>query len=247
MKLLDNLYMVASGDVGLSLTSYLDCNVYLINAGGELILIDSGSNYEPHKMDTLIESLGFSLEQIKIILLTHYHADHAGGAARLKELTGCAVYASAKEADAIITGNLERIGLTAALKAGYVYPKGYTFRPCPDVRKLSHGDTLSLNGIIVKALAVPGHSLEGMVYYVDINGKYCLFTGDSLFPGGKIMLQNLPDVSIYSYYLALKNLGELDVDAFFPGHREPSLNRGKRHIEAALNQFEKLVLPPQFL
>ena len=82
---------------------------------------------EPEKMDAIIAAHGFTLPQIKMVILTHYHADHAGGAARLKRLSGCAVYASAREADAIIRGDSVAIGLAAALQAGYVYPAGYGF------------------------------------------------------------------------------------------------------------------------
>lgn len=247
MQLTEHIYLVASGDTSFSLTGALDCNVYLIDTGAGLILIDAGALDEPEKMDVLIAAHGFSLSQIKMIILTHYHADHAGGAARISSLSGCAVYASAREADAISRGDQVAIGLAAALRAGYVYPAGYGFAACPGVKPLHKGDIINLGTVNLQVWTVPGHSLEDIVLSGAIDGKNCLFTGDALFPGGKILLQNLPDVSIHPYAEAVKELAGLPVDAFFPGHREPSLNRGKRHVQAAVRYFDSLLIPPQFL
>jgi len=247
LKLLDHLFLVASGDVGLSLTSPLDCNVYLIDTGQGVILIDAGSNYHPEMMDGVIASMGFAIDDIKIILLTHYHADHCCGAQRLYKMSGACVYAPEKEAQAIIDGDADQIGLTVARNAGYVYPDGYEFVACPKVIPLCDGQAVSLGDVTVTGHAIPGHSLQDMVYHSKIDGNHCLFTGDSLFPTGMVLLQNLPDVCIYDYSVGLKKLSRLPVDVFLPGHREPSLSRGKRHLEAAIAKFDGLLLPAQLL
>ena len=43
MQLTEHIYLVASGDTSFSLTGALDCNVYLIDTGAGLILIDAGA------------------------------------------------------------------------------------------------------------------------------------------------------------------------------------------------------------
>jgi len=217
----------------------------MIDTGQGLILIDAGSNHEPEKMDAVIASMGFSMQDIKYVLLTHYHADHSCGAARLSRICGSDVYAPEKEAEAIKTGDLSQIGLKAALNAGYIYPDGYVYEACPDVIPYVDGQSITLGDVTITGYAVPGHSLQDMVYYAEIDSKKCLFTGDALFPGGKIMLQNLPDVCIYDYSVGLKKLCQLSIDAFFPGHREPSLSRGKRHLFAAVKKFDTLLIPEQ--
>lgn len=245
MKLMENVYLVAAGDNGMSLTSPLDCNVYLIDTGKGALLIDAGANHQPELMDAVIASHGFEMSDIKIILLTHYHADHSCGANRLHKLTGASVYAPEQEAEAIAKGDTQALGLARAMAAGYVYPDGYKYEACPAVQPIADGETISLGDVEITAQAVPGHSLQSMVYSARIGRKACLFTGDALFPRGEILLQNLPDVCIYPYAQALKELALLEVDALFPGHREPSLCRGKRHLDAANNIFDGLLIPPQ--
>ena len=48
---------------------------------------------------------GFSLENVKYLLLTHIHADHAGGAAQMKQALGCEVLVSKDSADFLRNGD----------------------------------------------------------------------------------------------------------------------------------------------
>ncbi len=245
MKLTEHVYLIASGNNGLSLTSALDCNVYLIDSGDGLILVDAGSDFEFERMDEVVRADGFSLTDVKKIVLTHYHADHAGAAWHIKELSGCEVYASELEAPFIVAGDTEQIGMNACIRAGFTYPEGYEFKACPDVRPLYDGDIVSLGNVELTVFLAPGHSLQDLLLYGQIDGKLCLFTGDTIFPKGEILLQNLPDVSIYAYSQALERFRDLPVDAMYAGHREPILNRGKRHVDLCLAGFDSLLIPEQ--
>lgn len=55
--------------------------------------------------------------------------------------------------------------------------------PCVD-RKLAHGDELKLGGLIVRALATPGHTDDSMSFALDADGQTHLFTGDTLLIRG---------------------------------------------------------------
>jgi hypothetical protein len=59
-------------------------------------------------------------------------------------------------------------------------------------------------------------------------------------------LQCLPDACIYDYSIALKKVREnRNIDSLFPGHGAPSIQRGGRHLDAAIACFNKGLLPPQ--
>jgi glyoxylase-like metal-dependent hydrolase (beta-lactamase superfamily II) len=242
MKLTESVYMVASGDLGHAFTNYLDCNAYLIDCGVGAIMIDAGANVEVELIDEVIRSHGFDLGYIKKLALTHSHADHACGAAHFKQLCGCEVFAPEKEAGFVMS----RENLWKTKKKGGFYPEGYTYQVCPDVKGLAEGETVSLGNVSLTCCMVPGHCLQHMVLYGKVDGKDVLFSGDAVFPDGKILLQCLPDACIYDYWLALKKVREnRNIDSLFPGHGAPSILRGGRHLDAAIACFDKGLLPPQ--
>src|SRR5450756_1062487 len=63
---------------GPELTSGKDCCVYLIDGGGELALIDAGCGPSYKNLVANVMRLGFEPENIKSVILTHCHIDHAG-------------------------------------------------------------------------------------------------------------------------------------------------------------------------
>jgi glyoxylase-like metal-dependent hydrolase (beta-lactamase superfamily II) len=242
MKIMEHVYVVAGGKWGFGITHDVDCNVYLIDTGAGAELIDAGVNLEPERIIDVIQSHGFKPSDVKKLFLTHYHGDHAGGAAFFKERCGCEVYAPVKEADAIANGDEDANSLSGS--KGGIYPIDYVFRKCP-VTKLSDGDKITLGNITLTSYALPGHSLEGMVYYGEIDGKQCIFTGDGVFLAGQVLIQSLHDVSLYPYRIAMKKLAGLKTDAIFPGHGAFCLTNGGEHIKAASAKFESGLIPPQ--
>ena len=82
MKLTDDIHVVGGGRFGFGLSGVLDCHVYLLNGGTELALVDPGFG-APGDFDTILENIrqdGLDPKNIHKIILTHYHADHVGGA-----------------------------------------------------------------------------------------------------------------------------------------------------------------------
>src|ERR1700755_2610509 len=77
-KIIGNIYYVGASDV----TSYL------ITTPKGHILIDSGFEETVPQIKANVAKLGFKLADVKIILNSHAHYDHAGGIAELKRLTG---------------------------------------------------------------------------------------------------------------------------------------------------------------
>lgn len=56
-----------------------------------MIVVDTGFASAPRKVLARIRQLGFQPQDVRLILLTHVHMDHAGGAAELRRLTGAPI------------------------------------------------------------------------------------------------------------------------------------------------------------
>jgi len=72
-----------------------------------------------------------------------------------------------------------------------------------------------------------------------------LFSGDAVFHGGTILLQNIHDCSLSATVTSLRKLRGLEIDALLPGHLAVSLREGQRHIEKANDTLDRLLIPSQ--
>ena len=140
MKLTDDVYLVGGGDYGFNLTHRLDCHTYLIDGGSELALVDAGFGPGTDEIIDLIRRDGFDPSRITKILITHYHADHAGGAAQMKRATGARLLAGAEAAPTIRAADADQIGLNWAKTFGF-YPADYEWEPAEVEEEFSDGVT----------------------------------------------------------------------------------------------------------
>jgi glyoxylase-like metal-dependent hydrolase (beta-lactamase superfamily II) len=74
-------------------------NAHLIRSEAGCILIDTGIPGSEHKIGRVLAKHGLSFRDIKLIVVTHAHTDHAGSAARLRELSGAPILAHEDDAD----------------------------------------------------------------------------------------------------------------------------------------------------
>lgn len=234
------LHLVASGPLGLS--HPLDCHAYLVETGAGPYLIDTGVAPDAPSIRTNIEGLGFALTDLRGILITHAHADHAGGARTLAAASGAPVWADARELRLLAEGTDEALGLRAAKENGtypadYVYPHYDGGRPLPDGWRSGDGDHR------ITAVRTPGHSPGSTCYLLESPGYRALFSGDALFLGGFISLLNVEGSDPGDYRRSLPPLGGLAVDGLFPGHYLFAVHDGQRHIDLALERMRKSVLP----
>ncbi|MFF4017961.1 MBL fold metallo-hydrolase [Streptomyces sp. NPDC001843] len=238
MRLTEHVTLVASGAAGFDLTDPLDCHVYLVRGSLRSVLIDAGSG---RSADAVLRNAGTEPGHL---LLTHGHADHAGGAAALAErLPGLRVLAGAPAAEWIAAGDETALSVDKGRAAG-VYPADYAFPPCPRVEPLEDGAEIDLGGeVVVRAVATPGHADGHLCYHLRTPGYQALFSGDCVFSGGRISLQNLHDCRVPAYAASLTLLAALDIDALFPGHHEISLARAGRHLAAARDTVARGLLP----
>jgi len=246
MKLTDVVYLVGSGLWSFGSSEDHDCSVYLIDGGEELALVDSGAGLSPGTIAKNIVTDGLPLDRVRYLFLTHGHADHAGGAAYLREKLNLQVMASHEIADAIRSGNDRALGVEAARKAGG-YPPDYRFRPCIVDRELRGGDKIEVGKCRLSVIETPGHSRGCISFLMEVDERTYLFCGDTIFFGGKLALQNILDCDLQKSLDTIRRLGELSVDVFLPGHLCFSLSSGQRHIEAALQVMARGSIPPNIL
>jgi metallo-beta-lactamase class B len=128
-------------------------SVVLITSPAGHILIDGGTAKSPKQIVPHILQLGFKVEDIKYILISHEHFDHVGGIAEMQKLSGATVLASATAA--------------AALKAGKSTPNDPQFgildgfAPVNAVRTVTDGEVIRLGPLTVTTHYTPGHTPGG--------------------------------------------------------------------------------------
>jgi len=247
MQLTERVFLVGSGSSGVSLTHPGDCHIYLIDGGSEMALVDAGVGLGVAETLGNIRAHGLALEKIRHLFITHFHADHAGGAARLRvALPGLRVLAAKDGADWLRRGDETGISLDVGKKGGY-YAPDYRFEPCPVEADLVEGQEVQVGDVRLQVLETPGHSRGHLVFVMRDAGRTYLFCGDTLFFGGKILLQSIWDCDLQAHLRSIEKLAGLGVDVFLPGHGGFSLQDGQRHITAAIGWIERCLVPPSLL
>jgi metallo-beta-lactamase class B len=125
-------------------------SVVLIKTPAGLILIDASLPQGVPAVEANIRRLGFRLTDVKYILVTEPHFDHAGGAAALARDSGAVVVASPPTAKALRVGQVgpddPQSGSLAAFPA------------VARVREVGDGQSVTLGGVSVTARLTPGHT-----------------------------------------------------------------------------------------
>ena len=114
------------------------------------VLIDGALPQSVPRIEANIRALGFRVEDVKLIVNSHAHFDHAGGIAQLARDAHAKVFASARGAEAL------RAGRPTAddPQAGY----HQRFPPVAKVRAVRDGRTLHVGPIALTAHTTPGHT-----------------------------------------------------------------------------------------
>ena len=166
-KVFGNTYWVGTKGLG----------AVLITSDRGHILIDGALPESVPQIRDHIKELGFKLEDVRLLLNTHVHYDHAGGLGQLQQLTGAHVAASADAAKVFASG-----------QSGPDDPQ-YGILPPIDrlknVEVVRQGQILKVGSLMVMARMTPGHTPGGTSWsWKSCEGARCLDVAyaDSLTP-----------------------------------------------------------------
>jgi glyoxylase-like metal-dependent hydrolase (beta-lactamase superfamily II) len=149
---------------------------YVLDTGDGLAVVDVGPGSTLPALEAALRGLGASLSDVRHLLLTHIHLDHAGATGTILErVPGARAYVH--ERGAAHLSRPERL----LASAGQIYGDQMDrlwgeMRPIdPDRLKVLSGDeTLRLGGTEVRPLYTPGHAVHHLAYHVEGD----LFVGD---------------------------------------------------------------------
>jgi len=150
-KIAGNLYYV--GSKGLA--------SYLVTTPEGHILINSDFEANVPMIRASMESLGFKFSDIKVLLISHAHADHCGGSATVKRLTGAKYMVMEGDVDVVESGG----------KSDFYYanePAGL-YEPTKVDRVLRDGDEVKLGGTTLTARLTPGHTKGCTTWTMKVN------------------------------------------------------------------------------
>lgn len=193
----------------------------LITSPAGHILVDGASPDAAAQIADHIRQLGFRLEDVRYILNSHPHPDHAGGIAALQKLTGAVVVSGPAGIEVL------RRGTPAPSDPQYGHLS--SFAPVDKVRTVADGEVLRVGPLAVTAHYTPGHTPGGMswswpaaengkvvqVVYADsvnaIADKQFRYSGDPRYPTARADVE-----------ASLAKLSAMQCDVLVSAHPEAS-------------------------
>ena len=251
MRLTERIHLIGSGEPDLMPTDPIDSQVYLIEAAGGHVVIDAGAGRSIDAILANVAADGLAVGDIGWLLITHAHADHAGaGLAWRARVPGLRIGASTEVAGWLEAADEEATSVDRARRAG-IYPSDYRLTPCQVDLRMADGMALDLgDGLRLSAVATPGHAAGHLSFLLEEGSgterRRATFSGDALFPGGRILLQDTWDCDLAAALRSVERLAALDADDLLAGHLGPALGDGRAHAALALGRIAAL-LPPENL
>ena len=147
------LYYVGSSDIA----------VFALTTRDGIILIDAGYEATARRVPDNLRALGLDPANVRILLNTHAHVDHAAGLASLKQLTHAQLYASPLDAPMLESGGRDDFFLRDWM----------TYPPVEVDRELRNGETVTLGSVTLTAHFTPGHTkgCTSWTFPLEIDGR----------------------------------------------------------------------------
>ncbi len=213
--------------------------------GDEIAIVETGTSGCAPQVLGGLQRLGIKPAEVRHIVLTHIHMDHAGGTGTLlPAMPEARVYIHSRTAKYLSEpADL----LTSAQRAlGPIFALHGTVEPVPPER-IVYADELELDlgrGVTLQAIATPGHSPDHLAYYEA--SSRCLFTGDSVGISLPIIgfdgpVTPPPATNIAAQRETFAKLLALDVETLLFSHYGPGVPRPRDHIGLLQERFEDLV------
>jgi metallo-beta-lactamase class B len=197
-----NLYYVGATEV----------SSFLITTPEGHFLLDGGFAETAPQIERNIAELGFKLTDVKFLLNSHAHFDHAGGLAELKRLTGAKFLASEREAPLLRSGG----------HGDFRFGDTLTFPPIEPDQIVHDGETVQLGNQTMIAHLTPGHTKGNTTWTTKIRDGNKLY--DVVFVGSQSTLdykfvgqESYPDIK-GDFERSFVLLSHLPCDIFLASH-----------------------------
>ncbi|MCD1599924.1 subclass B3 metallo-beta-lactamase [Rheinheimera aquimaris] len=191
------------------------------------ILIDGATEAGADVIANNIRSLGFSLSDIKLLLQSHEHFDHVAGLARLQQLSGAKLLASAAAAPVLASGVVS----SADPQAGMHKP----FPPARVDGQVTAGTAVNLGDLSLMPIATPGHTPGALSWqWRSCEAGQCqvLVYADSLSPVSSDSYRFSEHLSYLNAYRAgLNKLAKLDCQVLLTPH--PSASNMRTRLQSS--------------
>lgn len=186
-------------------------SAFLITTPDGHFLLDGGPPQSGPSSIAHIEALGFNVREVKYLLNTHAHIDHAGGLARLQRESGAVMVASEGDREALQAG-----------RVGYGPSADWTFPPVRVDRVIGDGETLTLGGVTLTAHITPGHTRGCTSWSMDVRGgddatHHAFFHCSATVAGHSLAPPAYPGI-VENYRATFARVREINADVFLPNH-----------------------------
>lgn len=210
---------------------------YLIVGEGGAVLVDSGMPRNAGNVLRCLTREGVRRESLVALMLTHWHIDHAGSAARVKDKAGTATYvheADRPRVEGHALPALPNVETRRGRFAQWLLRKLY--RRCPIDHAVRGGDVLPLAGGL-RVIHVPGHTAGHVCYFHEPSGS--LFLGDALMARGDawILPQQAFSEDPEEARRSLARLRDLPVTSCYFGHGEPVTEDAAARLRRAIDHL----------
>ena len=176
------------------------------------ILVDGAFAESAGRILDNVRALGFRVEDVRVLLSTHAHLDHAGGLAEIKARTGARLYAGAADASLLARGG----------RGDFAFRDTLPFPPVTVDVPVKDGDVVELGGVAVRAIATPGHTMgcTSWSFAVEDGGKplRVLVLGGTTAPGYDLVDNPAYPEIAADFERTFARLENEAVDVFFEGH-----------------------------
>ena len=210
---------------------------YLWQDPGSVTLIDTGPSGSSWRIAEMIRGLGYRPGDLRYLILTHCHRDHAGAAADIGGWDNVTVLAHGLDAP-VIRGEVpgRRAELTDEERELWALIRTTVGRvpPAPAARvdgEVDHGDVLDFGGG-ASVIAAPGHTEGSIAIYLPEHR--ILFTGDTVAraPDDRVILGPF-NVDRKQSIASFGHLAEIDADIACFGHGDPVVGGASAALRAA--------------
>lgn len=201
-RIIGNIYYVGASDI----TSFL------ITTPNGHFLLDGGFAETVPQIKANVARLGFKLTDVKFLLNSQQHYDHAAGLAELKTLSGAKMVASAGD----------KPGLENGGKGDFFFGDTMSYTPVKVDRVVSDGEEIELGDVRMKALITPGHTRGCTTWEVSVKdgGRVynVIFVCSASVPGYTLTrTEKYPNI-IADYETTFETLKKQKPDVFLAAH-----------------------------